>query len=236
MAAESDQLKREIEETRRELSQDVDALTEKVSPARVAQRRVDRTKNAVSGLRERVMGTATERFGSQGTSSYGGSGSYAGSESYDTQGVGDRASDALSSAKSSVVGTASDASDAARSAAGTARAKAEGNPLAAGLIAFGIGWLISSLLPASEKEQQAAARVKDVASEHAGPVQERLQEVVGEMQENLREPAQQAVESVKSTATEAAISVKEEAASSATDVKEDARQAGQTVRSEAKSS
>jgi hypothetical protein len=222
MATESDQLKRDIEQTRRELSQDVDALTEKVTPARVVQRRVDRTKNAVGNIRERVMGPVTERFSGQGASSYGSSG----------PGVGEHASDALSSAKSSVAGTASDASDAARSAADTTRAKAEGNPLAAGVIAFGVGWLVSSLLPASQREQQAAARVKDVATEHAGQVQERLKEAAGEVQEALREPTQQAVESVKSTATDAATSVKDEAASSATDVRDDAKAATQTVRAE----
>ncbi len=226
MATESDQLKRDIEQTRRELSQDVDALTEKVTPARVVQRRVDRTKDAVGNIRERVMGPVTERFNSQGTTVYGRSG----------PGAGGRASEALSSAKSSVAGTASDATDAARSAAGTAKATAEGNPLAAGVIAFGVGWLVSSLLPASQREQQAAARVKDVATEHAGQVQERLKEAAGEVQEALREPAQQAVESVKSTATDAATSVKEEAASSATDVRDEAKQAGQTVRAETKSS
>jgi hypothetical protein len=225
MATESDQLKREIEQTRRELSYDVDALTEKVTPARVVQRRVDRTKNAVSNLRERVMGPAMERFSGHGASSSTPSG----------PGVGDRAADALSSAKSSVSSTAADATEAARSAAGTAQATAQGNPLAAGVIAFGVGWLASSLLPGSEKEQQAAARVKDVASDYAAPVQERLKEVAADVQDNLREPTQQAVESVKSTATDAATSVKQEAAASATDVKDDAKAAGQTVRAEAKS-
>ena len=41
--------------------------------------------------------------------------------------------------------------------------KAEGNPMAAGLIAFGAGWLLSSLFPASRVEQQAAERVKEQA-------------------------------------------------------------------------
>jgi gas vesicle protein len=226
MAAESDQLKRDIERTRRELSQDVDALTEKVTPARVVQRRVERTKNAVGNIRERVMGPATERFSSQGTTSYRSSG----------PGVGERASEALSSATSSVASTASDAGDAALGAVDTAKAKAEGNPLAAGVIAFGVGWLASSLLPASRREQQAAARVKDVATEHAAPVQEKLKEMTGQMQEALREPAQQAVESVKSTATDAVTSVKDEAASSATGVKDDAKTAGQTIRAQTKPS
>ena len=222
MATESDQLKRDIEQTRRELSQDVDALTEKVTPARVVQRRVERTKNAVGNIRERVMGPATGRFSGQGASSYGSSG----------PGVGERASDAMSSAKSSVSSTASDAGDAALGAVDTAKAKAEGNPLAAAVIAFGVGWLVSSLLPGSQREQQAAARVKDIATEHAAPVQEGLKEVAGQVQENLREPAQQAVKAVKSTATDAATSVKVQAASSATDVKDDAKAATQTVRAE----
>jgi hypothetical protein len=37
-----DQIRREIERTQAALSNDVDALTEKVSPAAIAQRRVDR--------------------------------------------------------------------------------------------------------------------------------------------------------------------------------------------------
>ena len=40
MGEESEQLRREIDETRRELGTDVDALTEKVSPSRVVGRRV----------------------------------------------------------------------------------------------------------------------------------------------------------------------------------------------------
>ena len=48
------------------------------------------------------------------------------------------------------------------------RQKSEGNPLAAGLIAFGVGWLASSLIPATRREQQVASQVKEKAGEHAG--------------------------------------------------------------------
>ena len=60
MGQESEQLRREIEETRRELGTDVDALTEKVSPKRVVGRRVDKAKDAVGGLKEKVMGTTSD--------------------------------------------------------------------------------------------------------------------------------------------------------------------------------
>src|SRR5690625_7229979 len=39
-----------------------------------------------------------------------------------------------------------------------------GNPLAAGLIAFGVGWLAASLIPSSRMEQDAAGHVKDQAA------------------------------------------------------------------------
>ncbi|AZS39433.1 hypothetical protein CVS54_00741 [Microbacterium oxydans] len=42
-------------------------------------------------------------------------------------------------------------------------AKAEGNPLAVGLIAFGAGLVVASLIPASSKEKDLAATVKEQA-------------------------------------------------------------------------
>jgi hypothetical protein len=68
-----------------------------------------------------------------------------------------RASDAgagLNSAQSSV-------SDAVGSAPDHVRSGTAGNPLAAGLIAFGVGWLAGSLVPSSTAEQDAATKVKD---------------------------------------------------------------------------
>jgi uncharacterized protein DUF3618 len=101
-------------------------------------------------------------------------------------------------------------------------AQARGNPLAAGLIAFGVGALVSSLLPASSAEQQAATKVKDAAT----PV---LSDAAKEMSGHLKEPAQQAVEAVKGTATDAASTVKDEGTSAAQDVKGQAQDAKDTV-------
>ena len=87
------------------------------------------------------------------------------------------------------------------------RRQARGNPLAAGLIAFGAGWLVSSLLPASRREQELADQAKQVAQEKVQPV---VSQVASEVGDNLREPAQQAVASVKSTAQDAKDTVAEE--------------------------
>lgn len=73
----------------------------------------------------------------------------------------------MSNATGSVSGTASTAADSvtstAQGAVDTIERQTEGHPLAAGLIAFGAGWLISSLMPASEKEARAAQQLVETA-------------------------------------------------------------------------
>ena len=71
------------------------------------------------------------------------------------------------SVKDSVMGTAEDAGQSVSGTAGDAtsavRRKTRGNPLAAGLVAFAAGWLVSSLLPASQAERQGATALKEKA-------------------------------------------------------------------------
>lgn len=197
MTNNPEEIRRDIERTRRELSSNVDALTDKVSPSRVMERRVERARGAVTSVKEKVMGTTSDTTGS--------------------------AKDTMSSAASSVSGAASSVADTASAAPQMARQRTQGNPLAAGLIAFGAGWLISSILPASEKEQQAAAAIKDKASEHSDKVTGPLSEAAHQVTDNLREPAQQAAESVKSTATDAVSTVKGETQAATVDVTDQAK-------------
>jgi gas vesicle protein len=218
---ESDQLRREIEQTRRELGTDVDALGEKVSPRRVMERRVDRTKNAIGGVKERIMGTTSDASSSAGGA---------------ISGAASSVQDRMSGAASGVQHAASSVGDTATDTAYRARRQAEGNPLAAGLIAFGLGWLVSSLLPPSEKERQLAHQVKDQAQPAVQAVGQQAGQALSEMKDNLQQPAQEAVESVKQTATDAAGTVKEEARSAAGDVKDQAQDSTQRVRGQAPSS
>lgn len=202
MGTDAEQLRREIEQTRQELSYDADALTEKVSPARIMDRRVGKAKSALGNAKDKVMGSASGNSAS--------------------------AQSSMSSAASGVAGTTSDLAD-------SARQRTQGNPLAAGLIAFGAGWLVSALIPASEREQQAAGQLVDAAKEHSEPLKENLTQIATEMKDNLQEPAQRAVQSVSSTASEAVQTVKEEGRSAAEDVKSDAQQATETVKQESSS-
>lgn len=211
MGEESDQLRQEIDRTRQELGTDVDALTEKVSPKRVVERRVDKTKDAIGGLKEKVMGTASDVTSSTGQGLSSG-----------VQSVQGGAGTALSGVQSA----AGSVGETAQSTARAARRQAQGNPLAAGVVAFGLGWLVSSLLPSSQKERELAHTVKDQAQ----PVVEQAGQVLTEVKDNLQAPAQEAVQSVKETATDAAGTVKEQAGSAAGDVKEQAQDSGQHVR------
>ena len=102
------------------------------------------------------------------------------------------------------------------------RRQTAGNPLAVGLIAVGVGWLVGSLLPASPAEERAAVKVKEAA---APAVTSAAKDAAA----NLQDSAQQAAESVKAAATDAAATVKDETASSAHDVQDQAQAARGTV-------
>jgi len=246
-SSDPEQIRRDIERTQAALSQDVDALAEKVTPGKIVERRVDRARDAATRLKEKVMGS--DPYGNQH-----GAGGYVGdvrsAASTATERVSGTASsaassvqDAASSAASSVQGAASSAAGTVQDAASTAvgavqeapqaiRRQTRGNPLAAGLIAFGAGWLVSSLLPASRREQELADQAKQVAQEKVQPAAQQVaQQVATEVKENLREPAQQAVESVRSTAQDAKDTVTEEGRSAAQDVQGRAQDAAGNVRS-----
>jgi hypothetical protein len=265
-ASDPDEIRRQIDRTQAHLSQGVDALTEKVTPGKIVERRLDRARDTATRLKDKVMGTNPLSSSSSSVS-----GQHIGGGIRDTAAqAADRVTDTASTAASTVQDTASSAAstvqDAASRAAGTAqdtaataagavrdaastaaerlqqtpqviRQQARGNPLAAGLIAFGAGWLISSLLPASRREQELADQAKQQATQVAqDKVQPVAQQVTGEVRENLREPAQQAVESVKSTAQDAGQTVVEQGKSAAQDVQGRAQDAAGTVRGSTTSS
>lgn len=225
-----DQLRREIERTQAALSDDVDVLTEKVSPGAIVERRVNRVRGTANRWKDKVMGNSTTGY----TGTYTGAQSSGGVRQNAQQAVGtvsDRVSDTASSAAGTVSDAASATADAVQAAPQAIRQQTQGNPLAAGLVAFGVGWLVSSLLPASRREQELAEQAKDRASELSGP----LAQIAGEVKENLAGPAQQAVESVRSSAVEAGQTVAEEGRSAAGDVQEQARDSAGTVRNAAQS-
>lgn len=129
--------------------------------------------------------------------------------------------DSLHGAKDTVATKLSDAGTALSQTPGQAKTAAQGNPLAAGLIAFGAGMLISSLIPASQKERQAAEQLKTAAE----PLATQLTDAAKDMAQDLKEPAQDAMDNLKNTATDAAQNLKTESQTAATDVKDRATDA-----------
>jgi hypothetical protein len=216
-SSDPDVIRRQIEDTRRELSYDVDALNEKVNPARVVDRRVTAAKGRITNIKEKVMGTAQDT-------------------TYQAQGMASNAAGsvqgAASSAVDSVQGAASSAVGAVQQAPDTVIRQTQGNPLAAGLIAFGVGWLVSSLLPASEKEKQLAQQAETAVKEHKDTLLEPAKQAAQEIGDQHKPAAQEAVESVKATAQDAATTVSEEGKSAAADVQGQAQQSKTTVQSQ----
>ncbi|RIX30444.1 DUF3618 domain-containing protein [Amnibacterium setariae] len=182
--SDPDTIRRDIEATRSDLSYDVDALADKVSPSSIADRQKEKVKSRARSVRESFMGavhTATDKVPSPGD-------------------VGSNASDA----------------------AGSAVETAKGHPLVVGLVAFGAGWLLSSLIPTAPAERQLASTAK----EKAAPLVDQAKDAA----QQLKEPAQQAAAHVKETATDAASTVKQEGRSAASDVKGTAADAKDDVR------
>jgi len=204
MTEDPERIRRDIERTQRNLSTDVDLLAEKVTPGRIVDRRVNRARRTMTSWRDKVMGTASDGMST----------------------ATNRAGDAATSVRDSVSDAAQTVGETVGEAPAAVRRGTEGNPLAAGLIAFGAGWLISSLMPASKKEQQLAEEAKDWAQEHGQPL---AQHAAEQLKENLREPAQDAVESVKTAATDAASTVADETRTAASDTADRAQEAKSSV-------
>ena len=127
-----DQIRDGIEQTQRELSADVEALTAKLSPQRIVHDQVQRARTAMGSMKERVTGGGAQKALADG-------------------GTAVPAAPAATGTVSSAKGTVSSAASSAARTAGSVTAAAvrglKANPVAAVLIAFGAGWLLAALLP-----------------------------------------------------------------------------------------
>jgi hypothetical protein len=193
MGKSASEVRSEIEGTRQDMSETIDAIADRTSPGRIIQRRRQRVSDGWRSVRDRVMGRAHDTSGSAGDAA---------------QDVGGTARDAAGS----VV-------EGARRAPDKVIEQTQGNPIAAGLIAFGGGLLVASLIPPSEAEQRVAGQVV----EKAQPVRDELERAGHEVVEDLRSTAEQGAEQVKQRATEAVGTVQEDARASAGNVREEAQ-------------
>jgi uncharacterized protein YjbJ (UPF0337 family) len=207
-----EQIRADIEATRARLGSDVDAVAEKVTPERVVERQKDKVRgkvqNTVQGVRERVMGSSDDEFTVGG---------------YTTGDVRGEAAHRADQARGAV-----------QNAPATARAKTRGNPLAAGLIALGAGWLVGSLLPSTQKEQELVSDAADRVQPHAQHAVESAKGAAQDVAQDLKEPAQEAAQSVKETARSGAQEVKQQGQGEAQQLKSSAQGSAQSVKDETK--
>lgn len=193
-----DRIRADIERTRAELSGNVDALTDTANPANIAGRQVDKVKDAARSVRDRIMGSPDDQT--------------------DQGRVGEVAAQARQ--------TAASLGDAVSDAPARAKQGTRGNPLVAGLVAFGVGFLIASLIPSSRQEEQAVTRLQ----ENLEPLGQQAKETAQEMADNLRGSAQEAAETVKSVAGDAAERVQHTTEDARDNVRAQAEDSADTVR------
>ncbi len=182
MGQSAEELRREIERTRGEMSENLEAIGDRVSPGRIVERRKNRMVNFIGDSRDRVFGRVDDvRSGASDRA----------------EGARERAQDAMGTARE----TMRDAPE--RVASGAAA-----NPLIAGGVAFGLGFLAAVVFPGTQKEAEAVQRV----SEAAQPLKEEATQAAREVASSVQEAGKQAATELKDSAQERAADVKETAA------------------------
>jgi hypothetical protein len=130
------------------------------------------------------------------------------------------------SVRDRVMGTVADAGDRAsdlgssvtdRVGPEAVRRQAEGSPLAAGLVAFGLGVVTAAVFPPTEVEERMASAVKDKAEPLKAGVMDAGREVV----DDLKQQASDAGRELNETATDAAGQVADRAKSAAADIRQE---------------
>jgi len=194
VGATEDQLKHDAEMQRARMGDTLEAIGDRLSPERMVERRKAAVGRTFRNMKESVMGSpgyqepATERLKAQ-------------------------AGAARDSATSAVHNATEHLQEAPQALADQAR----GNPVAAGIIAFGGGVLLATLLPTSRTEQRVVDEAKPQLQEAAQQLKAAGRDVASDAADHARDAA----EAVKSTGTEAGAHVRDHAEAAAQHVKDD---------------
>jgi hypothetical protein len=247
MSRNADQIRREIEQTRGQLAQNLEAIgdrvspkhvveqiSDKVNPRKILNRQTEKVKEGLSNVGDSVMGRATDAVdGVKGTLSgvAGSAGGVARSAGGIVSGAGDKASSAGDGARQQALSLSERVRSVSTSATGQLRSAPDNNPMATALLAFGAGLVVGLALPPSDKERQAASTVHDQVVE---PIKQQAVRAGKAVTGELQPAAQSKVERVKRTATGAAERVKEEAREATAQVQDQAGGAAQQVKGQAR--
>lgn len=188
---ELEQAQADIARSRAELAATADDLQDRLSPRRAADRQKARVRNRLGAVRESVMGLPTQ------------------------------AAHQVKSASGQLADSTGGAGEQLTQLPTTARTKARGNPIAAGVVAFGAGFLLGSIGPATSTEREAAESL----TSNLGPVREHVQSSATEFASGMKESAQGAAQRLQETGTQVAHDVAEQGRDAARDVAETGKSA-----------
>ncbi|MEE6257239.1 DUF3618 domain-containing protein [Plantactinospora sonchi] len=244
MSTDPSQIRAEIERTQDDLGDNVNALTDRMNPRSVARRQKEQVQGRARGtwqrIRDKVMGTSQHAResvmgGSQHAKESVMGGTHHARESVmgGAQHAREGVQHARETSQARLSAASSMASDRMHQVGQSTRQQTEGHPLAAGLVAFGLGVLASAMLPPSSPERRMAGQLRNKISEHSDQIDQIKQQATGvarQAQDNLREPAQQAAQSVRSKAGQEVSGMRDQARSSAQEVRGQAQEKAGEVR------
>ncbi|MFD3675726.1 DUF3618 domain-containing protein [Streptomyces sp. NPDC058613] len=210
MGTTPDELRTDVEYRRAHLARNVDLLADRMTPSKVAQRKVDSMRHRVSGVKERVMGTAQDA-------------------AHGTSGSLHQAADSVTDTAKEVGGNVQET---IQQAPAQIKRQTQGSPLAAGLMAFGAGMLAAALLPTTKMEEHAGRQLREHSDDLLEPVKQTALQAAQEVREELKEPVAEAVESVKGTAQEAAATTTDHAQQAGQETADELRRVGQDTAAE----
>jgi hypothetical protein len=210
MDQRADELRQDIARRRRRISRNVDEVGNRVSPGRVMARGSYRVRQRAIDLRDEIMGNDEPDYPWQQRESDSG-----GTMSQTRQRASERVSDIADEASERM----QEAAEAVGEIPETVRRQTQGNPLAAGLIAFGGGLLISSVFGPTSVERRAARSAQPLVEE----AMDEAREVGREMAEEMKDSAQDSAEEVRDEARDAGERIREETSEAARITSEQAR-------------
>jgi len=219
MGKTAEELRDDIEQRRAYLSQDLDAIGDRVSPQRVMERRTAAMRGRIRYAKESIMGQADQATG------------HAVDLRDRAAGMADDARSTLDEATHKAQAGVHEVAERAGEVPDLVRQKTEGNPLAAGLVVFGLGLLAATVLPESRRERQLARRVQPRLEDAARTAAETGRAMAEDIKPAVQESASRLQESAKESAQEVA----EHAKGAAKSVGEDGKQAAANVKGAAQS-
>ena len=242
--ATTEELRRDIEQARAGVGEALEAIGDRVAPKKVVSRAKENVAEKVEEVRDKVspgrivrrrtvslrdtLGRVVGRDDTEDQDVHAlgmGRGYTSDVRASEPSGSARARGQALSGRAGSAAGTVVEG---ARSAPQAVRERAEGNPVAAGLLVLAAGFLAGSLLPPTERERQLTSRAKA----ELDPMKDQLTETGRGIVGDLQQAAQQSLEQVRQTATQAAQQVKQEAEARAEAVKAQAQDATAQVKTE----